>query len=559
MIQKGACVDQSSKRLQQGSAMLSVMAISAIVLILITLYAKRHELVEKMNRGREFTLARNELAKTILSHISNPEFIRSSAARSLLGPGNQMLKNCLSFEPEDQIDCLPIPVDLQKVEAGKGGYYKMGSTSRSLELYRLVLISPDADINTGKDRWLYQYPGDRKQQKDKAGNLINCPSGQQDHISCVLAGAPQDKSFRYKKNNRVGYNFRGESGELGPCYPLEPVVYMNPVCGADESGQRRPACTFAEDIGFAVQIIHRDKTYFDGEACEIAEQRPPHSMGSYPGNPDFIYQPRHLLAGYECNFGAFAKGYTADGNLLCECRFPYQTNGKRNEKGTMCEKIENKCPDGTMFSGRNKDGSPVCRFLHELSEGIETNTIVMGTKTARGTTPGDAIECEDKGWLQDLNMTCSGTATAEKKPVKESLCWDQWAIFGLTSGNARFFTHNQFIYVDKPLEEGCTNLQVRMSFVTYWEGIRKAFSAELPEERVTYTMCLISRFAECLALAAASLLGGPAVLAACLGTPVIPWVDVSYDCYPISREPAISCSLQGTCYKFDSQFIDDFR
>ena len=550
-------------RSQSGSALVSVMAISSAILILMTLYAKRHELVQKISKGKEFHIARNELAKNILTHISNPEFLKASAKRTLLSPANEMFKKCLEVVPETDEDCIPVIINEQEPELTSQGYYRSNQinslTGKRDELYRLVLIPPAGSATIGDNRWLFQYPGKRDGRSDELGNKINCPPQGRDHISCVLAGAPEDNSFEFRRKNQVGYNFRGESGELGPCYPLEAVVYMNPLCPLDEFGVRKANCTFAEDFGFAAQIIHRDKEYFGGEICDIQSQVPPHSLGTYPKQLDFIYQPRHLLAGFECNFGAFTKGYTDNGNIQCECRFPYQPTGKQNERGVLCEKFENECPDGSMFTGRKKDGSPVCKFLNELSEGIPTNQIIMGTKTADGTTPGDSIECPDKGWLQELNMACGGTVTTTKTPVKDDICSEGWFVMNLIRGNVHFFKHGQFLYIDdEPWGKGCSNIRTKVYLTAYIDKIIRA-----AEGSVVHIICLAVRLGVCTAAAvAAAFFGGPAAYAAafifCVGVALIPWVDYEFDCYAILNEPAISCSLQGKCFKFDSNFLKEF-
>ena len=401
---------------QQGSALLVTMIIASLLLALIGNYINHKDHINYMVKNVKLETARNELADKIRSIISNQEYIKKSYDDKFLkhSNGNQMLYQCLHGKLVE--NCISNPEGVSNHHPDKNGYYK--------KHYPVLILPPIEN---------HPFP-DKKQ--DVNGQTINCPAGDKNHPSCLISGSWDGHSV-------VGYNLHGESSVLSACYPYEPVIYMNPDCGTNEFGERKKKCILAENIRLSFQMIDRSEQF---GLCPIPGRKITR-MGSYPKKPEFISLPRHALVDFECNPGATVMGTdlsdgrastkSEDGNISCQCRFPFSSTGERNQKGVLCEKIADHCPGGTSIVGRKKDGSPLCKFKDEMSPGQHV-FLNFGTKNNGDneifTENSSKISCDRDGWIQQLNMDCKGEAVTKKESQSLQTCLFFYGMIKLIGG-----------------------------------------------------------------------------------------------------------------------------
>lgn len=359
---------------QHGSAILIVVFMVGLVLSIITIYVHSEGVMKNIKANQTLRSQRDDVAKSLLSYISNHEIIKYAATPSFTGlsNGNKLLHDCLTGIVVD--GCRSFPLESKP---GSSDYYNY----------------PQLSLPAPED---FSFP------TDKSGGK-NCPS--KNHPSCNLSGPSSSRK-------KVGYNFNGETGELSACFPLEPIVYINPECGKDDMGNQKTKCTLVQDIRVAFQLAHRK---FNSSCPDLKLSDVP--LGITPKELNFITLPRHTLVEYECNEGAFVKGHEAGGDIICECQFPYvPIEGKRNEKGVLCQEVIEKCPGGTTYIGRDQRGKPVCKYLQEMSKPF-TKEMHIATSNYPGNFAKEDITCNEHGWLQDLNIDCHATQT----PTKEEL------------------------------------------------------------------------------------------------------------------------------------------
>ena len=374
---------------QKGSALVLAMFITTAILTLVGLSTLSNDATNSIVKKNNMQFARDEIAKTLVSYITNPQIIKKQAGEENknLTKGHSLLYNCLNGTDEGGVKC----ERTSNISSDSDGYYN---------LTQLMLLPPDD----------FQYPSKKLDRAPNDAQEKNCPSA--GHPSCQLSGGPDG-------GDKVGYNLSGETGELSPCFPFEPVVYINPYCGKDEFGVELLECTRAEDLEFVYQLVHHKYQ----EACPLDHGKKPLNLGIFPKKPEVVSLPRHALVDYECNPGAFIKGYESDGGVLCECRFPFTpVPGQSNEKGVLCQDAVQQCPGGTVLVSRDQDGKPVCRHLNELSDADIRPPMYAATETFNGGLANRSIECSNKGWLQNVEMQCEGQATTREDPGEGHSC-----------------------------------------------------------------------------------------------------------------------------------------
>ena len=394
------------KSQETGSALLISIFMAAIIMSIVAVYNLNTSMIEDLSRKSHLKSSRDEIAKSLLSHISNPELLKKAIDAKYHSPnnGNKRMYDCIHGTLDDSCEASTVLADDAQLDLL--GYY--------IDYTRLILPAPDR----------YVFPEKKSDTKPNQGARKNCPTGNPHHVSCLLAGHVPGNPL-----DKVGYNFAGETGRLSACFPLEPVIYVKPFCGKNAFGEELSTCMHASDIKLAYQVIDRTKTL---GTCEIPGRQSTR-LGSFPKSLEFISMPRHALSGYQCNPGAFARGTImedvdfdgipdSDGNIECVCRFPFAPiPGKRNEKGVLCSKPLEQCPAGTSLVERDEEGSPICKWSDELSEG-EIQDMSFGTSNSSTNISGEQkISCRNKGWLQDLEISCEGGAkTQEEKDVGHS-------------------------------------------------------------------------------------------------------------------------------------------
>ena len=396
---------------ESASALLITMVVAALLMALVGQYISHMDQVNHMvGKSREVT-ARNELSDSLRSLMGNTEYIKFAANKDMHrhGNGNEMLWNCLYGENDSNCISLDKGVDAQNADSQ--GYY--------FDDYRELILAP-----------IENHPFTNV-KIDTRGDQINCPFSSPYHPSCLLSG-------QWQGGKRVGYNLEGDSSELSPCYPFEPIVYINPDCGVDEFGARKPSCIRAENIRLAHQIIDRSEEL---GLCPLPGRKITR-MGSYPKKPEFISVPRHALVEFQCNPGASVLGsrdaaegelLSGDGNIECQCQFPFAPTGTRNEKGVLCERMAEHCQAGTVLTGRNQDGTPICKYTDELSPGQPVN-MSFGTAGAFNGSGQLQMSCERDGWLQDLKIDCEGEATTRDEPAVGHSCLFFYGFIKLIGG-----------------------------------------------------------------------------------------------------------------------------
>lgn len=395
-----------NKKGEQGSALVMAMFVTTALLSLVGLSTLSEDTTRSIVEKNKRQLDRNEVAKTIVSFITNPEMIKLQAKTEKndegeiteeiykeVSDGHEMLYNCLNGTGP----CDRTPEEA--VIAGGDGY---------LNLPQLTLLLPEG----------YQYPVEKTDRAPNQGQSKNCPNpptnpGNTNDPSCLLAGTAGGQ--------KVGFNLRGETSNLSPCFPFEPVVYVNPYCGPDDLS----SCDFAEDIEFYYQLIHRTNL---GE-CPLDRGKKQSSLGTFPKKPEIISLPRHALVEYQCNPGAFITGYESDGSLTCECRFPWTPQpGRSNQNGVLCERLNERCPrNDSVFMGRNGDGSPICVSTSDPVS-VELPPNQANVVAAIANTVDDPvsftpnISCPNKGWLHEIDMECDGGADTVEEPGEGFSC-----------------------------------------------------------------------------------------------------------------------------------------
>ena len=392
----------SNKRLktkdqQKGSALVLAMFITTAILSLVGLSTLSNESTTSIVKKNSMQFARDELAKTLVSFITNPQVIKKQARykNRQYSYGHTLLYNCLNGSEKDVggVAC----EHTSEVTTAADGYYNLS---------QLTLLPPDD----------FQYPEAKVDRAPNEDQVKNCPEGNVAHPSCLLSG-------KNKADEIVGLNLQGETGQLSPCFPFEPVVYINPYC-RDEFGDEAENCDIAEDIEFVYQIIHRPDEYFGQNAeCPLNQGKKQFNLGTFPKKPEVVSLPRHALVDYECNTGAFIKVYESDGSVICECRFPFTPiPGKSNEKGALCQDALERCPGGTVLVSRDSDGNAVCKNLNELSAADEKPPLYVSTDSVSNPPRGQPIRCDNKGWVQNVQMECTGQATTREDPGTGHSC-----------------------------------------------------------------------------------------------------------------------------------------
>ena len=553
------------KEQQKGTALVMAMFIVTGILTLVGLLSLSENNTRSILRKNSMQTARDEIAKSLISFITNPQVIKKQAleANNGVSRGHAMLYNCLNGTDVGGVRC----ARTENITKDADGYYS--------NLTRLPLLAPDD----------FQYPGEKQ---DADGRVKNCPANNPNntHPSCLIAG-------QRNGGNPVGYNLRGETGVLSPCFPFEPVVYLNPYCsdGASE-------CELAEDMEFVYQLIHKQ---FNQE-CPIGKAQTQFNLGTFPKKPEVISTPRHALVDYQCNPGAFITGYESDGSISCECRFPYsQVPGQRNEKGVLCQKIDENCPGGSVLVRRDAEGRPVCKVL--------SNTQQEEVGPIKAVTPGTGVDdsqvgaamtCTNSGWLQDININCTGVARTVREPGWGSSCLFLYQyVKMIDDGKSRIrgYVPTEFYRRGDTLPCRAT----KESFVRGWYnqdgagwnvlcGTAIATSLFLGIRGNRFIRILVGIvgmadliFGEttgevrrqsyildgALAGISAGIQAGkwvfppisvPAAWAASVGAAVgfSRWqVRVDYDCFPIrSENKSINCNISGTCYHFDGEYTE---
>lgn len=356
---------------EKGATLTAVIFMVALVLSMITVYMKQADFNRHAKNNEDLRSKRDEVGKTLLTYLSNQEVIKKSAdpLQISYSEANKLLSTCLMGGEKNTKNCKSFNL---KSKADQKGYYP----------YPQLVVTPTES---------FAFPPDKTGSK-------NCPY--KGHISCLLAG-------KTNSSQSVGYNFQGETGPLSSCFPLEPVVYLNPECPKDDVGREQTSCERAENIRLAYQIIHREFS----ETCSTVAKNTSKKqdalyLGVFPKELSFISMPRHALVAYECNVGAFALGHEADGNITCACQFPYvPIEGQRNEKGVLCQQIEDKCPGGTLFVGRSANGQPICKKLEEMTKSFP-QSMSIATENYPGQLPSSRISCNEYGWLQNVDVSC---------------------------------------------------------------------------------------------------------------------------------------------------------
>ena len=371
------CWPSIANRTERGSAIMIVMFMSGLTLTLVAMYVQSEGMMQRIKGNKQMRDKRDQVGKTVLGYLSNHEVVKQSGqfAFTKLSEGNLLLYNCLNATDHGGKGCRSFPL---KSKENKKGYHPYP---------RLVVVAP-----TG-----FAFPPDKKGRK-------NCPS--KGHPSCYLGGYDGP-------SGTLGYNFEGETGKLSACFPLEPVVYINPDCGRDDAGRVKTQCDRAQDIRLAYQLVHRPfKQRCEKDHKGLGKLK----LASAPKRPEFITLPRHTLVDYECNTGAFVKGYEAGGDIVCECQFPYvPIDGVRNERGVVCQEIKDTCPAGSLFVGRDRNNRPVCKRLDEMSKPF-TQSMEIATSNYSGSVGGGSIACNEYGWLNNLDVSCTATQTPDEIP-----------------------------------------------------------------------------------------------------------------------------------------------
>lgn len=373
---------------QKGSSLVTVMVLTGALLAGVAIYSHSHKLNQEAIAKADNQAARDRIFKTLETYVSNHNFIKHTAKKEHLGygQGHITLYNCLNGEDEFGKGCQRKPKNDQRNQEGFYAYEK------------LTLIPP-------KD---FEFPAAKTDKAPNSSQPKNCPSA--NDPSCYFSSpAPQGAS--------VGFNFNGETSNLSPCFPLEPVIYVNPKCGKDLAGNDLTSCKYAEDMEFAVQLIHRSFP----KQCPIKSQNSA-KLGSYPKKLKFLSTARHTLVEFECNPGAFVKGYEGDGGLTCECRFPYSPiPGKFNEKGVLCQEIKDSCPGGSVMVSRDEKGFPVCKSLAQLSE-ENHQSMTFGNSPSLTGVSSSGMSCEQNGWMTDLQLECKGSVTTGAQEAEGHSC-----------------------------------------------------------------------------------------------------------------------------------------
>ncbi|MFK7824047.1 MAG: hypothetical protein AB8G05_07820 [Oligoflexales bacterium] len=376
-----------NKEKEKGSALVMAMFIVTGILTLVGLSSLSEDNTRSILKKNSMQTSRDELAKTLISFITNPQIIKLQADNKNYSDGHALLHNCLNGDDLRGQTCRRT----ENITTDADGYYN---------LTQLPLKAP-------KD---FQYPSEKTDRPPNGGQAKNCPDDnpESSHPSCLISG---------ESSKKVGYNLRGETGALSPCFPFEAVVYVNPYCSDDAS-----TCTRAEDLEFFYQLIHRR---FNQE-CALDTGKTDFRLGTFPKKPESISLPRHTLVDYECNVGAFIAGYESDGSINCECRFPYSPiPGRSNEKGVLCHNVSQNCPAGSVLVARNEQGNPVCRVLSKLNSARLPSLPL--TAATHGAVDDDnnlkrVLTCPNSGWLQEVDLSCTGAATTERIPGEGTSC-----------------------------------------------------------------------------------------------------------------------------------------
>jgi hypothetical protein len=260
-----------------------------------------------------------------------------------------------------------------------------------------------------------------------------------------------------------GYNFDGELGKLGPCYPLEPRVYAKPVCPQDAK-----SCPVPESIQVAYQIKHKA---FPKPCPDKKNQSP--DLGSYPKELQFVTIPTHTLKDYECNEGAFAMGYDGSGSITCRCQFPYVPTGKSNVQGVLCKKKSEDCPSGSLLLGKQEDGDPICKEISQVARTFR-QSMELATENTKGSVKGGDISCGENGWLGDLKISCKGTQKPVEEKAKGHSCLFLYTMAKYIDGKYMIpgMIPEAFFPTDEP--KGCYARRETFAMkgmTTYWDGV----------------------------------------------------------------------------------------